>query len=127
VLQEEPDVVLLALAYTSQELALLAAAGGQVPALLNVLEGVPDVTPWVIACRAAVLGEYTKAAEAYAAIGSLPDEAHARLQAGGRLLAAGQGARSARELEKSLAFWRSVGARGRIEECESLLGRARSA
>ena len=61
------------------------------------------------------------AAERYAEIGSLPDEAYARLRAAERLVGEGNGAEADVQLQRALAFWRSVGATRYIREGETLL------
>ncbi len=54
---------------------------------------------WVEAAGVVAGGNFERAADLYAGIGSLPDEAYARLQAG-----------SPAQVERSVSFWRSVGA-----------------
>jgi class 3 adenylate cyclase/tetratricopeptide (TPR) repeat protein len=66
-------------------------------------------SPWLAAARALVAGEPEQAAKTYAAIGSRPDEAYARLQAAHRLLAAGQTAEADAELAIASTFYRHVG------------------
>ncbi len=66
-------------------------------------------------------GDPERAAAVYARIGSLPDEAHARLRAAARLAEAGRPAEAAAQLERALAFYRSVGARLHTLEAEALL------
>jgi class 3 adenylate cyclase len=65
---------------------------------------------WLEAARAFVAGDYVGAAELYAAIGSLPDEADARLRSGIEM-----------EVIRALEFYRSVGATRYIREGEVLL------
>ena len=55
-------------------------------------------------------GDFERAADLYAGIGSLPDEAYARLHAG-----------SVAQVERSLAFWRSVGATAHVAAAEQSL------
>ena len=62
--------------------------------------GVAHPTPWLEAASAFAAGDETTAADRYAAIGSLPDEAYARLRAGGDASTAAE------------AFVRRVGAVG---------------
>ena len=54
-------------------------------------------------------GDFELAAARYAELGSVPDEAFARLRAGERLLAAGRRSEGDRQLEQALAFYREVG------------------
>lgn len=72
-------------------------------------------------------GSFDQATRVYARIGSLPDEAYARLRAGRQLIEQGRRSDGEAELEKSLAFWRRVGATAHVRECEGLLERAGSA
>jgi thioredoxin-like negative regulator of GroEL len=65
-------------------------------------------------------GAFEEAAEIYADIGALPDEAHARLRAAEALVAAGRRAEADAQLQQALAFYRSVGATGYIREAEGL-------
>jgi len=58
-------------------------------------------------------------------IGSLPDEAYARLRAGEGLLADDRPSEAEAELEQALAFYRHVGATAYAEEAEVLLAAAR--
>jgi hypothetical protein len=62
-------------------------------------------------------------ANRYREIGSLPGEAWARLR-GGRALMAGDPRGATAELERSLAFWRSVAATRYVGEAEQLLADA---
>jgi len=70
----------------------------------------PGPSAWLDAAKAFASGDYVGAADLYARIGSLPDEADARL-------------RSAIESEvrRALEFYRAVGATRYIREGESLL------
>ena len=65
---------------------------------------------WFEAAKAYVAADYVGAADLYARIGSLPDEADARLRSGIDL-----------EVRRALEFYRSVGATRYIREGESLL------
>ena len=65
---------------------------------------------WFDAAKAFAAGDYLAAADLYALIGSLPDEADARLRSG-----------VDSELRRALGFYRSVGATRYIREGEALL------
>jgi predicted ATPase/class 3 adenylate cyclase len=80
-------------------------------------------TCWIEAATAFVRGDFQRAAEIYAACGSLPDEAFARLRAAQALIADGSRAEGDRELQRALAFYRSVDATAYIREGEALLAR----
>ena len=82
--------------------------------------------PWWNAAVALCDGRQVEAAERYRAIGSLPDEAWARLRAGETLLAEGHRAEAASQLEQALAFWRSVGATAYAARTEAALSVART-
>jgi hypothetical protein len=60
--------------------ALVALARGE--ELVEIASGVAHPTPWLEAASAFAAGEGLAAADRYAAIGSLPDEAYARLCSG---------------------------------------------
>ena len=77
-------------------------------------------TPWREALLAFTGGDFARAAEAYARIGSQPDEAYARLRAGQLLAAAGRRADASEQLERALAFFRRVRASAYVHEAESL-------
>jgi class 3 adenylate cyclase len=81
--------------------------------------GIPP-SPWLEATRALATSRPARAAELYARIGARPEEAAARLEAARRLLAEGQTARGQRELAAALAFYRRVGAHGRLAEARAL-------
>ncbi len=60
-------------------------------------------------------------AEMYSEMGLPPLEAHARLRAGEQLHAEGRHAEADDQLQRALAFWRSVGATRYVRRGESLL------
>jgi tetratricopeptide (TPR) repeat protein len=80
--------------------------------------------PWLTAAAAYVSGDFSGAAEQYAAIGMLPYEAYARLRAAEMLVRAGRRGEADPELQRALAFWRSVGATAYVREGEALLAAA---
>ncbi len=84
------------------------------------LERAPG-SPWVDAALAHAAGDLVRAAEIYAAGGSLPDEAHARLRAAQLFVEQGRRADADRELGRALAFFRGVGATRHVREGEALL------
>jgi class 3 adenylate cyclase/tetratricopeptide (TPR) repeat protein len=102
-------------------LAAVVSALGYRSELLEVAASTQTSTRWLEAAVAYVSGDCVRAAEIYAAMGSLPAEAEARLRAAERLEAEGRGAEAPRQLQPSLAFWRSVGATRYIREAEALL------
>jgi hypothetical protein len=106
-------------------IALTALTG---PGAADRLERLRIVeTRWLAATRAWVSGDRVEAASWYAEIGSLPDQAAARAQAGADLLDAGRPVEARAQLDTALAFWREVGADGETARAEALLDRTRPA
>ncbi|HEV8374281.1 MAG TPA: hypothetical protein VGR68_13860, partial [Actinomycetota bacterium] len=73
-------------------------------------------SPWLEAARAFAGGDPLRAAAVYAAVGSRPDEADARLAAARRLAADGHVEAASAELAAARAFWTEVGAAGFLAE-----------
>jgi class 3 adenylate cyclase len=73
--------------------------------------GIPYASRWSDAALAILDGAFERAAAVFADIGSLPDEAEARLHAA-----------DAGNIRRALAFYRSVGATRFIRQAEALLG-----
>ena len=67
-------------------------------------------TRWLDAAELVASGEFSAAADVYAEMGTLSDEADARLRSGRES-----------EIRQALQFYRSVGATRYIEEGEALL------
>jgi class 3 adenylate cyclase/tetratricopeptide (TPR) repeat protein len=88
---------------------------------LQELTRVWTATSWRQAAAAIATGNFEHAANLYAEIGSLPDEAFARLQAAKQLLGAGQRAAANAQLEPALGFYRQVKASAYLREGEALL------
>jgi tetratricopeptide (TPR) repeat protein len=78
---------------------------------------------WIEAARA-FASEPATAAELYAAIGSRPDEAYARLRAARLLSANGETEAAASQLRRALEFYREVDAGARVADAEALLASA---
>lgn len=76
---------------------------------------------WLDAGRAFVLGDFERAANVYADIGSLADEAYARLRAAEALVADGRRAEADAQLQRALAFYHAVGATLYLQQGERLL------
>src|SRR6266545_1501318 len=96
------------------DLGVVLAELGEQGARLDAIPLPPS--PWLEAARAFVAGDPLHAAGVYAAIGSRPDEAAARLAAARRLAAAGRAAAAQAELAAARAFYGSVGATGFLAE-----------
>ncbi len=88
------------------------------------VEGIPYASLWSDAALAILDGELERAADLFNAIGALPDEAYARLRAAEQHAAEGRQIEADQQLQKSLSFWRSVGAARYIREGEALLAAA---
>ncbi|HUF00879.1 MAG TPA: AAA family ATPase [Gaiellaceae bacterium] len=78
---------------------------------------------WSEAALAFLDDELERAATLLAVVGSRPDEAYVRLQAAERLVAEGRRAEADEQLQRALAFWRSVGATRYVRQGEALLAK----
>jgi class 3 adenylate cyclase len=96
------------------DLGVVLAELGEQGARLDALRLPPS--PWLEAALAFAAGDPLHAAAVYAAIGSRPDEAAARLAAARRLAAAGRAAEAKAELAAARAFAASVGATALLAE-----------
>jgi hypothetical protein len=93
----------------------------------ELLEGAAQTrnhTPWFEAAVACASGDFRGAADVYARIGALPEEAYARLCAAESLVREDRRAEADVELNRALAFWRSVGATAYVRDAEALLAAA---
>ena len=95
-------------------------------ALREILEAAPDGAFEKVA-RAIADGDQSRAAELYAAMGSPTLEAFHRVASAEALLAAGLREQGEAEVERALAFYRSVSATFYVERAEALLGAVREA
>jgi hypothetical protein len=103
------------------ELAIVLDVVGKQDEFLEAHADEKTSTPWLDAAAAYAAGDFDRAADAYAEIGALPQQAYARLRAAERLVREGQRAEADARLEPSLAFWRSVDAKAYVREGEALL------
>jgi tetratricopeptide (TPR) repeat protein len=94
----------------SGELAVVLHDLGRGAELAPLVVRLTPLPPWLEAATAVAGGDFERAADAYARIGSLPDEAFARLRAADRLLAAGRPGDADAQRQRALAFYRRVGA-----------------
>ena len=78
-------------------------------------------TPWLEAAAAFAGSDFEQAADRYAEIGSLPDEAFARFRAAEQLLATGRRAEGNTQLQRAVVFYRKVRASAHLREAEALL------
>jgi class 3 adenylate cyclase/tetratricopeptide (TPR) repeat protein len=100
------------------DLGIVLAGLGEPAARLGAI-GLPP-SPWLEAARAFVAGDPLRAAGRYAAIGSRPDEAEARLAAARQLAAAGRTGEAEAQLAAARAIWTPVGAEGRLGEAAAV-------
>ena len=110
--------------YWTADLAFAVSQLGGDEDLMAPLGAAPS-TPWVAAAQAVATQEFDQAAALYAEIGSLPDQALARLHAARRLVASGRRDQANAELDLALAFHRRVGAKRYVQEGEAVLAAAR--
>jgi class 3 adenylate cyclase/tetratricopeptide (TPR) repeat protein len=94
--------------------------------LMAAVPSVHRTNPWVVAAQAVAEGKFTQAADQYAAIGSGPDEAYARLRAGEQLVVDGQGVDAVDQLKWAADFFGRAGALAYVSAAEDLLRRAKS-
>jgi tetratricopeptide (TPR) repeat protein len=99
---------------------------GVTPDVDDILSHAPD-GPWKDVGLAELHGEGTRAADMCRRMGAPALEADVRMAAAEALLDDGRTAEGLAELERALAFYRSVGATFFLERGESLLREAKSA
>jgi class 3 adenylate cyclase/tetratricopeptide (TPR) repeat protein len=92
--------------------------------LLGIYRPAAESSRWIAAAVAIASGAYAEAADLLEEIGSVPDEAFARLRAAEQLAQVGRRPEADAQLARALAFWRSVGAFRYVGEGEALLARA---
>jgi tetratricopeptide (TPR) repeat protein len=107
-------------AYWLLDAAVVARDLGLGDRLLEASEAAIE-TPWLVAARAILRGDLGAAAAVYAEAGDRAGEAYVRLRLAKELAAAGRRADADVELQRALAFYRSVGATRYVREGESLL------
>jgi tetratricopeptide (TPR) repeat protein len=107
--------------WTLADLGWVADAVGCAGMLRELLERVRTPTKWGGATRAVLDVHFETAAELFYEIGMLDDEAHARLRAAEHLVKKGRFHEADDQLQRALAFFRSVGATRYIREAEVLL------
>jgi hypothetical protein len=90
------------------DLALALAILGRGDDLLELAHTAHTRTRWLETAELYATGDYARAADVLALIGSRPDEAYVRMKAGGEHIA------------PALEFWRSVGATRYVQEAEAL-------
>ncbi len=94
---------------------------GRSDELAEVHESAPGTTSWHEAARRIAAGDLTGAAEIYAEIGSVPDEAYARLRAAEEFVRAGRRADADAQLRLALPVFAQLGATAWAADGEALL------
>jgi class 3 adenylate cyclase/tetratricopeptide (TPR) repeat protein len=102
-------------------LAFVLTAVGRTDDLDRVASSAPISTRWLEAASAFAHGRFEEAAGVLAEIGAVADEALLRLRAAEALAQSGRRAEADVQLQRALAFYRSVGATAYIREAEGLL------
>jgi tetratricopeptide (TPR) repeat protein len=102
------------------DLAVVLQTLGRGKELVEVGSGTA-LTPWLQAAMAIAREMFEQAADIYAAIGSLPDEAFARLRAAQHLVAGQRRIEASEQLERALVFYREVRASAYLREAQALL------
>jgi tetratricopeptide (TPR) repeat protein len=118
-----PDAMLDSHLQSFVDAAEVLRALGRGSELIAVAAKARHQTRWTGAATAFVSGDFLRAAEIYAAAGSAPDEAFARLRAAEALIAGGRRAEGDEQLQRALGFYRSVGASAYLRQGEALLAR----
>jgi hypothetical protein len=97
---------------------------GEEPRLQSVIEAAVVSIPWLDAATSLIERDFGAAAETLEDIGAVFPAADVRLWAGMWLVEQRRPADAAVQLERAASFFRSVGARGYLRRCESLLAAA---
>ena len=114
------------MAASANHLIFVAGQFGLRDAYRQSVESAPR-GPWQDLSLAGATGDLQRAGDLYASFGSPSFEALARLFGGEDLIATGRRAEGEAEIERALAFHRSVGATFYIQRGERLLAEAQSA
>jgi class 3 adenylate cyclase/tetratricopeptide (TPR) repeat protein len=105
----------------SGDLALVLQGLGRGTELVELAATATLQTPWLRAAIAMATGEFGRAAELYAEIGSVPDQSFAHLRAAEQLFADGRRTEAIAQVEQALAFYRQVQADAYLDEGAALL------
>ena len=89
--------------------------------LRATFEQIGTRTPWHEAAERVISGDFVGAADVYAEIGSVPDEAYARLRAADELVRGGRRTEADAQLRLALPVFAQLGASAWQAEAESLL------
>jgi tetratricopeptide (TPR) repeat protein len=105
----------------SGQLAVVLQPLGRGAELVALAGTVARPTPWLQAATAIARGHFNRAADIYAAIGSLPDKAYVHLRAAEQQLSTGRTAEAKAQLQQALAFYRQVAATGYLRQADELV------
>ena len=103
------------------EFALVAADVGYLSKLRAALDALSRRRPPDIAAEAIIEGRFVEAADVLAEMGRMTAAARVRLRAAETLAEQGHRTEANEQLDKALAFYRSVGATRYIREAEALV------
>ena len=103
------------------QLAWVAERVGRAGEIRELAHGLEESNQWFRAARLALDGDFSRSAHVLQQIGSLPEEAYARLRAAEVLVREGRRAEADEQLQRALGFYRSVGATRYVHEAEALL------
>jgi class 3 adenylate cyclase/tetratricopeptide (TPR) repeat protein len=101
--------------------ALTALDLGRGERLCAILECATVPSRWITAAMLCASGDTSAAADAYAEMGSAPDEASVRMLSSEQLLARGERERAQAECARALALARHIGAAALITRAEALV------
>jgi predicted ATPase/class 3 adenylate cyclase len=106
------------------DVAWVVARLGRQEEFVIAVEQIAWRSLWLDAATAIAEGDFERAADLFSTIGSAPEEAFARLRAAQKLAEKGSPGDAEKQLQKALAFYRSVGATLFIERGEQLLAKS---
>jgi tetratricopeptide (TPR) repeat protein len=101
--------------------AWVAVTLGRTSDLVEVVEGETFKSSWLRAALAVASGDFLAAADIIGGMGIVTHEAFFRLRAAEQLVDEGRRAEADEQLQRALAFYRSVGATRYVREGEALL------
>ncbi|MBA2643050.1 MAG: AAA family ATPase [Actinobacteria bacterium] len=110
--------------FWAPHLAVVMDALGRGSEFLDRAPTLGAATPWLEAATLWAEGELDRAADLLGEMGSLPDEALARLRLAQNLITEGRRPEADVQLGRALAFFHSVGATTYVREAEALLAAA---
>jgi hypothetical protein len=103
------------------DLAAVLVALGRGSDLRELAASKAVSTPWLEAAAAFAGSDFERAADQYAKIGSLPDEAFARLRTAEQLLTTGHRTSGNTQLQRAVSFYRKAQATAYLRQAEALL------